>query len=451
MTQRIPTGLWAISELPKLVAWPEPNGADDPTTRKKTTKRAAIRGAMAEDSWWGCSYGSIRDALAQAVSEGARTFVLDIDSPGGTVAGVRETVAAIEAAREKMNVIAYVSGSCQSAALWVASACDRIYAADTSVIGSVGSLLSVMDASAAMEDAGVVRYVWRSERTPDKAPAPDSKAFGLDAQGLVNAAGDAFLGDLARLRNVKGGLDAVAEAYMRGRSLPAAEALAAGWVDEIVGTDAAHRWLTIGAGEIPLKFTLPPASRPAAAASFPVARQTKGSGMADTVKSLAALAALGIIAQDAGDGRLVLSADEGARVAQTLTSAREEATAAKVALQSAADTATGLQAQLATLKAAEDKRSAADLVARHVKRGAIPPAKASEWEGKAAALGIDALAGILDLLPASAPMAPIADGSPVTPPDPAGREVAIANRVRVLMAQGHSAAAAFATAQKEVV
>ena len=288
--------------------------------------------------------------------------------------------------------------------------------------GSVGSLLSVMDASAAMEDAGVVRYVWRSERTPDKAPAPDSKAFGLDAQGLVNAAGDAFLGDLARLRNVKGGLDAVAEAYMRGRSLPAAEALAAGWVDELVGTDAAHRWLTIGAGSPPLKYTLPPASRPAAAAFLPVARQ-KGYGMADTVKSLAALAALGIIAQDAGDGRLVLSAEEGSRVAQTLTSAREEATAAKVALQSAADTATGLQAQLATLKAAEDKRSAADLVARHVKRGAIPPAKAAEWEGKAAALGIDALSGILDLLPATAPMTAIADGAPVTPPDPAGREV----------------------------
>lgn len=41
-------------------------------------------------------------------------------------------------ARGKKPIIAYASGSCCSGAYWIVSACDKIMAADTAILGSIG-------------------------------------------------------------------------------------------------------------------------------------------------------------------------------------------------------------------------------------------------------------------------------------------------------------------------
>lgn len=65
-------------------------------------------------------------------------ILLDIDSPGGEVNGCSELSDMIYQARGTKPIIAYASGACCSGAYWIASACDKILAADTAILGSIG-------------------------------------------------------------------------------------------------------------------------------------------------------------------------------------------------------------------------------------------------------------------------------------------------------------------------
>lgn len=65
-------------------------------------------------------------------------ILFDVDSPGGEVNGCSELANMIYNARGKKPIIAYASGSCCSGAYWIASACDKIMAADTAILGSIG-------------------------------------------------------------------------------------------------------------------------------------------------------------------------------------------------------------------------------------------------------------------------------------------------------------------------
>lgn len=69
-----------------------------------------------------------------------KAILLNIDSPGGTVGDADGIYRAIKAYKEKYKVpvYAFVDGICASGGMYVASAADKIYASDVSLIGSVG-------------------------------------------------------------------------------------------------------------------------------------------------------------------------------------------------------------------------------------------------------------------------------------------------------------------------
>lgn len=69
-----------------------------------------------------------------------KALVLDIDSPGGEINGCSELADMIYSLRGNKPIIAYASGSCCSGAYWIASACDKILAADTAILGSIGAV-----------------------------------------------------------------------------------------------------------------------------------------------------------------------------------------------------------------------------------------------------------------------------------------------------------------------
>ncbi len=256
--QWAPSGALAIDPTvgTSLFGWEDDDEPREPG-------RIDVRGPLSETGW-GATYSGIRARIAAAVAAGVRPIVLIVDSPGGEVTGLRETVAAIEAARKRGPVIAYVQGAASSAAYWLAAACDRIIAADTARIGSVGAVIAGLDMRGAYEATGARYYRWTSARTPDKAPEPGSEAGDAEAQRIVDAAGDAFLHDLGRLRGPPGDLDAIADAYRRGASLSSRDALALGWVDEVVTPGAQdHAWLMLG-GDAPSRYRFPLAARAAA-------------------------------------------------------------------------------------------------------------------------------------------------------------------------------------------
>ena len=92
------------------------------------------------------------------------TIILDIDSPGGTVAGVPELAETVEAVQESgtKKIYAYTDSQMASAAYWLAAGANGIFAAPSADVGSVGVYLPVMDTSAALKEQGVSVEIFKS-------------------------------------------------------------------------------------------------------------------------------------------------------------------------------------------------------------------------------------------------------------------------------------------------
>ncbi len=93
--------------------------------------------------------------------------LLDIDSPGGTVNGTPELAAMVRTLSREKYVYAYTAGQCCSAAYWIASQCDGIYAAPSSRVGSIGVLLPVTDSSALYNKLGLKVEVFSAGKYKD--------------------------------------------------------------------------------------------------------------------------------------------------------------------------------------------------------------------------------------------------------------------------------------------
>ena len=123
----------------------------------------------------GRSAESIQADLAKAsANPNVSRIIMRIDSPGGSVAGTAETGAAIRAASASgKRVVAYVDGMAASAGYWLASQADEIVAsAPGSLVGSIGVIMALVDASKNQEKAGYKVHVVRS--------------VGLKAPGTAN-------------------------------------------------------------------------------------------------------------------------------------------------------------------------------------------------------------------------------------------------------------------------
>ena len=98
----------------------------------------------------------IGDAIREAAGrDDIKAVFLNIDSPGGTVAGTPELANAVAALDKKKPVYAFSSGLMCSAAYWVASQARAIYATPSAQVGSIGVVQAVIDNSAALDKAGI--------------------------------------------------------------------------------------------------------------------------------------------------------------------------------------------------------------------------------------------------------------------------------------------------------
>ena len=99
---------------------------------------------------------------AAAMDDRVDGIVLDIDSPGGTVAGTPEAAQAVEFASERKPVAVYTGGMMASAAYWIGAPADAIFAAPSASIGSIGVYSAFMDQSRAMEMAGLKTELFKA-------------------------------------------------------------------------------------------------------------------------------------------------------------------------------------------------------------------------------------------------------------------------------------------------
>jgi signal peptide peptidase SppA len=98
----------------------------------------------------------IAEALREAGErDDIKAVFLNIDSPGGTVAGTPELAAAVKALNGSKPVYAFSSGLMCSAAYWIASQARAIYATPSAQVGSIGVVQAVIDNTAALDQAGL--------------------------------------------------------------------------------------------------------------------------------------------------------------------------------------------------------------------------------------------------------------------------------------------------------
>lgn len=95
-----------------------------------------------------------RAARVARMSEDIDTLITVIDSPGGSVSGLKGFAGEIALAGKTMKTITAVDGMMASAALFVGSQSNEVVASADDMVGSIGARFTLFDISKAFEDAG---------------------------------------------------------------------------------------------------------------------------------------------------------------------------------------------------------------------------------------------------------------------------------------------------------
>lgn len=187
-------------------------------------------------------YDGIRRNFLTALNDpDVKGICLDIDSPGGEVAGCFDLVDTIFACRGQKPVHAILSESAYSAAYALASAADRILVPRTGGVGSVGVIYVHCDMSRQMKDEGLnVTIITCGSRKAETSPLrPLSEAARSALQADIDAAGTLFIETVARNR----GISADAVRALEARTLRADEGVQAGLADDVMSPDEAFSLL----------------------------------------------------------------------------------------------------------------------------------------------------------------------------------------------------------------
>lgn len=193
--------------------------------------------------WSGMSgYDGIRQNLFMALDDPeVKAIVLDIDSPGGEVAGCFDLVDTIYGVRGNKPIWSILNESAYSAGYAIASAADRIVVPRTGGVGSIGVICAHVDLSKALTTAGVkVTFITYGDRKADgHSEIPLSEEALARFQADINTMGELFVETVARNRNIS----AATVRDTQAATFLGAEGVALGLADEVAAPDAAFRAL----------------------------------------------------------------------------------------------------------------------------------------------------------------------------------------------------------------
>lgn len=194
-------------------------------------------------------YDGIRRVFLTAVNDPeVKGICLDIDSPGGEVAGCFDLVDLIYAERGKKPIHAILSENAFSAAYAIASAADKIYVPRTGGVGSVGVIVIHCDWSQHIKDDGlkvsIITYGNRkAESNPYVALSDEAKAA---IQHDVDEMGRLFVSTVSRNR----GLSETVLRNTQAACYLAAEGVQMGLADAVASPDVAFQELMKESGVI---------------------------------------------------------------------------------------------------------------------------------------------------------------------------------------------------------
>ena len=184
----------------------------------------------------------VKAVAALAKDTQAKALIVEIDSPGGSVAGgesLHDAIASVAAAKP---VVAVMDGIATSAGYMIAVPAARIFAQQATLTGSIGVLLPTGDVSGLLKMLGInadeiVSGPLKDQPSYVKPLSPEGRQV---LQGLVMDMYDQFVTMVAEGRHMDA--DKV-RSLADGRAYTGRQALKLGLVDAIGGDAQARDWL----------------------------------------------------------------------------------------------------------------------------------------------------------------------------------------------------------------
>lgn len=194
-------------------------------------------------------YDGIRRVFLTAVNDPeVKGICLDIDSPGGEVAGCFDLVDLIYAERGKKPIHAILSENAFSAAYAIASSADKIYVPRTGGVGSVGVIVIHCDWSQRIKNDGLkVSIITYGNRKAESNPYVSLSDEAKEAiQHDVDEMGRLFVSTVSRNR----GLSETVVRNTQAACYLAAEGVQMGLADVVASPDVAFQELMKESGVI---------------------------------------------------------------------------------------------------------------------------------------------------------------------------------------------------------
>lgn len=200
------------------------------------------------------SYQQIVDDFDKLCSMGAKTVVMDVDSPGGEAYGLQETGRYLrkKADERGIQLVAYVDGLSASAAFGLSVAAHEIIANPDAELGSVGVVVKLRNMNKAMNNVGVEdTYIYAGDsKIPFKEDGSFREDFLADIQYKVDALYQQFTEYVADMR----GIDVGVVKSTQAKVLLAQDAIKIGFADKVMTREDFSNYLA-DLVEKPMRFS----------------------------------------------------------------------------------------------------------------------------------------------------------------------------------------------------
>lgn len=194
-----------------------------------------ITGVLASDSA-GLSGTSSQSVVRQLVkareSRNIKSVLIRIDSPGGTPAAAQEIYTEINRTKMVKPVVVSIGDLGASAAYYLASASNLIYASADSDVGSIGVILEIPNVQGLDNKIGVQWYIYTQGQYKDIGSPfrPPTQQEAEILQGQMKVAYDHFIKDVAAGRHMD---ESKVRELATGITWPGAQAKEIGLIDNI--------------------------------------------------------------------------------------------------------------------------------------------------------------------------------------------------------------------------
>jgi signal peptide peptidase SppA len=189
--------------------------------------------------WWADTsadrFGAVFDSAMRNPGIGA--VVIEVDSPGGTVYGVRELADRVYASRGVKPVVAVANSEAASAAFWVASQAEQFVVTPGGAVGSIGVWAAHEDWSQFEERVGVkTTLISAGKFKVEGHPyGPLDEEARAEMQRGVDQTYSSFVSAVSRGRGAS--VETVRGGFGEGRMVRAQTAQAQGMVDRVATLD----------------------------------------------------------------------------------------------------------------------------------------------------------------------------------------------------------------------